>query len=68
MGVMRSWDVRFVQSFNDRELDLVSSFLQLLEFHIPISEGGAQVRWKLKRMRIFDIHSFYNVLRGSNAF
>jgi len=41
MGVMRSWDVRFFQSSNDRELDLVSSFLQLLEFHIPISEGGA---------------------------
>lgn len=41
MVVMRSWDVRFVQSFNDWEIDLLSSFLQLLESHIPISKGGA---------------------------
>ena len=35
MGKMKSWDVRYVRDFNDWELNLVASFLQLLNSHIP---------------------------------
>ena len=35
MGEMKSLDVRYVWDFNDWELNLVASFLQLLNSHIP---------------------------------
>ena len=35
----RSLDVRFFRDFNDWELYLVTSFLNLLESNIPLREG-----------------------------
>lgn len=46
----------------------MNSFFQLLDSHVPPNIGdGDQVRWKLKKRVFFDILSFYNTLRGSNA-
>ncbi|KAK9985385.1 hypothetical protein SO802_030336 [Lithocarpus litseifolius] len=33
---------------NDLEVDLVASFLRLLESHIPITGDGDKVEWRLK--------------------
>ena len=32
-GKRRHWDVRFIQDFNDWELDMVVSFLRCLDSH-----------------------------------
>lgn len=60
MGERQSWHSRFLQDFNDLELDLVASFLRLLESHIPITEDGDKVKWRLKKNEEFDIRSLYN--------
>lgn len=52
---------------NDCELDLVAAFHHLLDFHIPLKVDGDWARWRLKKNVEFDIHSFYNALRGSNS-
>ncbi|XP_065626148.1 outer envelope protein 64, chloroplastic [Quercus suber] len=49
---------------NDCELDLLAAFHHLLDFHIPLKEDGDWVRWRLKNNVEYDIHSFYNALRG----
>lgn len=49
-----------MQDLNDLELDLVASFLHLLESHIPITEDGDKVKWRLKKNEEFDIRSLYN--------
>ena len=42
-GKRRHWDVRFIQDFNDWELDMVASFLHCLDSHIPNREDGSQL-------------------------
>ena len=34
-GKREHWDVRFIQDFNDWELDMVALFLHCLDSHIP---------------------------------
>lgn len=41
-------------------------FLHPVESHICLTESGDQLRWRLKKNKNFDIHSFYNALRGSS--
>ena len=60
MGERQSWHFRFLQDFNDLELDLVASVLHLLESHIPITEDGDKVKWRLKKNEEFDIRFLYN--------
>ncbi|XP_030925058.1 uncharacterized protein LOC115952118 [Quercus lobata] len=60
MGKRQGWHFRFLQDFNDLELDLVASVLHLLESHIPITEDGDKVKWRLKKNEEFDIRFLYN--------
>ncbi len=57
--------MNFMQDFNDWELDTVASFLGLLQSHLPSQEVDDGLRWNLKKNGIFDICSFYTVLRDS---
>jgi hypothetical protein len=58
------WNVSFVQNFNDWEMKDVASFPNLLS-HIPVSSDSDGLCWRLKKDGVFDIRSFYTVLRGS---
>ena len=41
-------------------------FLHPMESHIPLTKSRDQLRWRLKKNKYFDIHLFYNALRGSS--
>uniref|UniRef100_A0A7N2KWA5 Transmembrane protein n=1 Tax=Quercus lobata TaxID=97700 RepID=A0A7N2KWA5_QUELO len=44
----RSWDVQFHRALNDWELDAVMAFTHILLTHIPSSEVGDRMSWKLR--------------------
>ena len=52
--------MRFLGDFNYWELN----FLHMLESNTPTVSGDC-VWWKLKENGGFDIHTYYNMLRGS---
>lgn len=54
----RAWDVRFPWDFNDREVELVASFLNFLDSNIPIKEGPEKMCCWLKRDGELNIFSF----------
>ena len=61
----RIWDVRFIQKFNDWEMDEGLHFLHILGANTPSMDVGDWTRWKLKSNGNFDIRSYYNKLRDS---
>lgn len=50
--------MRFPWDFNDREVELVASFLNFLDSNIPIKEGPEKMCCWLKRDGEFNIFSF----------
>lgn len=62
----RQWYVGFIRNFNYLEMEGVASLLHLLEFHVPMREGGDQMLWKLNRSGDFSVHSFCEALWGSS--
>jgi hypothetical protein len=60
---MMVWNVSFARNSNDWELDSVTSFLGLLQSHIPSRGADDGLRWNLKQNGIFDVRSFYTALR-----
>lgn len=54
-GGTREWNVSFVRNFNDWEVEIVVSFLNLLNSHVP-SRDDADV-WREHNRRIFMIWS-----------
>ena len=62
--VQRSWNVRLLRDPNDWELGVVDELLRTLGSNLPQSENEDRMRWKLTKNGDFDIHSFYNKLRG----
>ena len=62
----RSWDVQFHRALNDWELDAVMAFTHILLTHIPSSEVGDWMSWKLRTSREFEIQYFYCGLRASS--
>ncbi len=61
------WNVIFVRNFNDWELNIVVSFLHLLQSHLSSREVDDGLRWSLKKTGTFDIRSFYMALRDSST-
>ena len=66
-GERKSWDVQFIWDLNDWELVTGDDFLRILGSNIPSTDIGDQMRWKLEPNGDFDIHSFFNKLRGSSS-
>ena len=62
--VRRSWNVRLLRDPNDWELGVVDELLRTLGSNLPQSKNKDRMRWKLTKNGDFDIHSFYNKLRG----
>jgi hypothetical protein len=65
-GSRSEWNVTFVRYFNDWEVEGVVSF-EFLHYHASFKEGGDGLRLRLKGNGVFDIRSFYSVLRGSQT-
>ncbi len=59
------WHVTFVRNFNDWELDIIASYLGLLQSHLPSRKVDDGLRWNLKKKGIFDVQSLYTALRES---
>uniref|UniRef100_A0A2N9HR23 DNA repair protein RAD50 n=1 Tax=Fagus sylvatica TaxID=28930 RepID=A0A2N9HR23_FAGSY len=59
----QDWNVTFTRNFNDWEMDLVVSFLNLLQSNIPAMEVEDGLWWKLKKTGRFDTRSYYEALR-----
>ena len=55
------------QDFNDCGMASGDNFLFILESDIPSIDIGEWIRWMLKPNGDFDIHLFYNKLRGSSS-
>ena len=60
----RSWNVHLIQEPNDWVMGVGDEFLHTWGFNLPPTENGDHMRWKLTKNGDFDIHSFYNKLRG----
>ena len=63
MGDRKSWDVRFIRSPNDWEVD---DFFQFLASKLPLADDGNRMSWQLTKNGDFNIRSFYHKLRGSS--
>ena len=59
----QDWNVTFTCNFNDWEMDLVVSFLNLLQSNIPAMEVEDGLWWKLKKTGRFNTRSYYEALR-----
>ena len=46
------WHVTFVRNFNDWELDIIASYLGLLQSHLPSRKVDDGLRWNLKKKGI----------------
>ena len=53
-----------MRNFNDWELNIVVSFLHLLQSHLHSRKVDGGLRWSLKKKGIFDIRSFYMAFKG----
>ena len=58
----RSWKVLLLRDPNDWEMGDVDEFLHTLGSHLPHSEQGDRMIWKLSKKGDFDIRSFYDKL------
>lgn len=67
VGDRRGWDVHFIWSPNDWEVELVDDFFQFLAANLPSADDGDRMRWKLTKNGDFNIRSFYHKLRGSSS-
>lgn len=65
VGWTCSWNIRFIHDFNDRDLELMVSFIDILYSKIPKILGPDRMRWRLNGNGRFDVWS-YEVLRGSS--
>ena len=45
--------------FSDWELEGVCSYFELLYSYMPRGEGDDRLSWKLTRIGVFDVHSYY---------
>jgi hypothetical protein len=56
------WNVIFVRAIQDWEMDVISSFFELL-YSCKISQGNVdRIRWFPSKKGIFEVKSFYKVL------
>jgi hypothetical protein len=56
----QDWNVTFTRNFNAWKMDLVVSFLSLLQSNIPAMEVEDGLWWKLKKTGRFDTRSYYD--------
>ncbi len=64
-GDIIHWDITFIGSIHDWELESLQSFLDLI-YSIKIDSGDDWMSWKPTRSSIFDVKSFYRVLSNEN--
>jgi hypothetical protein len=56
------WNVIFVRAIQDWEMDVISSFFELL-YSCKISQGNVDhIRWFPSKKGIFEVKSFYKIL------
>ena len=67
VGDRRTWDVHFIWSPNDWEIDVVDDFFRFLAFNLPLVTDGDHMRWKLTRNMDFTIRSYYHKLHSSSS-
>jgi hypothetical protein len=59
---MVHWELDFIRSIHDWELESISNFLDLLYSAAPKGHGQDQICWKPAVSKIFQVRSFYLVL------
>jgi hypothetical protein len=59
-----SWNRQCTRSPQDWELESVQNFFELLYSNVPSGQGMDQICWRPSREGKFDVHSYYDVLRG----
>ena len=67
VGDRRTWDVHFIWSPYDWEIDVVDDFFRFLAFNLPLVTDGDCMRWKLTKNVDFTICSYYHKLHGSSS-
>ena len=61
-GSMQLWDIDFLRSVQDWELELMTTFMDLL-YSIPVSRVSADSNcWQPTSSKEFEVKSFYQVL------
>ena len=67
-GTFRVWDLRFYRAFEDWELAVSYSLLQLIHPRIPQGERRDTLCWRLKRDGKFDTRSYYQAIQDTPNF
>ena len=65
-GTVRVWDLRFYRAFEDWELAVSYSLLQLIQTRIPRGDRRDTICWRLKGDGNFDTRSYYHSIRGAS--
>ena len=65
-GTVRVWNLRFYRAFEDWELAVSYSLLQLIQTCISWSDRRDTLYWWLKGDGKFDTRSYYHVIRGGS--
>jgi hypothetical protein len=61
------WDITFSKAFHDWELEILTSFLDLI-YSIKIKGNGEdRMCWMPTRSSMFEVKSFYRVLQDGNT-
>ena len=61
-GAAEGWNLRFLRSFNDRELDQVYNLFNVLFSSRVQPEMQDRLVWKVSKDGLFSIKSYYDVL------
>ena len=65
-GTVRVWDLRFYSAFEDWELAVSYSLLQLIQTRISPGDRSDTLCWWLKGDGKFDTRSYYHAIRGDS--
>ena len=65
-GTVRVWDLRFYSAFEDWELAVSYSLLQLIQTRISLGDRSDTLCWRLKGDGKFDTRSYYHAIRGDS--
>ena len=66
-GAGRSWNITFIQDFNDWEIEEVLAFFTFILANIPTTLDLDSLFWKLCHHGKFDVKSFYHALAGHST-
>ena len=61
------WEMDFIPTFHDWELESISNFFDLLYSVSPKVQGEDQICWKPSASKVFQVRSFYHVLSSKEG-